>query len=105
MAAYHAKGFREAGAEIIALATSTAPPPKGRRPHGISRHFSDVGEMLKRRARARRRLDHRAEQVPRPARPAGLKAGKHVFCEKPPGDERQGDGASSRRPPKAAKRR
>jgi len=85
MAAYHAKGFREAGAEIIALAdVNAAAAEKAAARHGISRHFGDVGEML----RALPELDAVSIIVPNkfhaPLALQALQAGKHVFCEKPP---------------------
>jgi predicted dehydrogenase len=48
MAGYHATGFRQAGAEILALAdVNLAAAEKSAAKHGISRVFSDVGAMLK----------------------------------------------------------
>ena len=85
MAAYHAQGFREAGAEIVALAdTNGAAAEKAAARHGIGRHFSDVAEMF----RSVPELDAVSIIVPNkfhaPLAMAALKAGKHVFCEKPP---------------------
>lgn len=85
MAAYHAQGFREAGAEIVALAdVNAAAAEKAAARYGISRHFGDVAEML----RALPELDAVSIIVPNkfhaPLALAALKAGKHVFCEKPP---------------------
>ncbi len=85
MAAYHAKGFREAGAEIVALADlNAAAAEKAAARHGISRHFGDVGEML----RAMPEIDGVSIIVPNkfhaPLALQALQAGKHVFCEKPP---------------------
>lgn len=85
MAAYHAKGFREAGADLVALAdVNGAAAEKAAARHGISRHFSDVGEML----RAVPEIDAVSIIVPNkfhaPLALQALKAGKHVFCEKPP---------------------
>ncbi len=85
MAAYHAKGFREAGAEIVALAdVNQAAAEKAAAKHGIPRVFSDVAEML----RAVPELDAVSIIVPNkfhaPLALQALKAGKHVFCEKPP---------------------
>ena len=85
MAAYHAKGFREAGADIVALAdVNGAAAEKAAAKHGIPRHFSDVGEML----RAVPELDAVSIIVPNkfhaPLALQALAAGKHVFCEKPP---------------------
>jgi len=85
MAAYHAQGFREAGADIVALAdVNAAAAEKAAARHGISRHFSDVAEMF----RAVPEIDAVSIIVPNkfhgPLALAALKAGKHVFCEKPP---------------------
>ena len=85
MAAYHARGFREAGAEIVALAdVNAAAAEKAAARHGIPRHFGDVAAML----RALPELDAVSIIVPNkfhaPLALQALKAGKHVFCEKPP---------------------
>lgn len=85
MAAYHATGFRQAGAEIVALADVSQPAAeRAAAKHGISRVFSDVAEML----RTMPELDAVSIIVPNkfhaPLALQALKAGKHVFCEKPP---------------------
>jgi predicted dehydrogenase len=85
MAAYHATGFRQAGAEIIALAdVNQVAAEKAAAKHGIGRVFNDVGAMLK----ALPELDAVSIIVPNkfhgPLSLQALKAGKHVFCEKPP---------------------
>lgn len=85
MAAYHATGFRQAGAEIVALAdVNKAHAEKAAAKHGIPRVFGDVAEMLK----ALPELDAVSIIVPNkfhaPLALQALKAGKHVFCEKPP---------------------
>jgi predicted dehydrogenase len=85
MAAYHATGFRQAGAEIVALADVNQPAAeKAAAKHGIPRVFGDVAEMLK----AVPELDAVSIIVPNkfhaPLALQALKAGKHVFCEKPP---------------------
>lgn len=85
MAAYHATGFRQAGAEIVALAdVNKAHAEKAAAKHGIPRVFGDVAEMLK----AVPELDAVSIIVPNkfhaPLALQALKAGKHVFCEKPP---------------------
>src|SRR5918993_46173 len=85
MAAYHTTGFRQAGAEIIALAdVNQAAAEKSAAQYGIGRTFTDVAEML----RALPELDAVSIIVPNkfhaPLAIAALKAGKHVFCEKPP---------------------
>ncbi len=85
MAGYHATGFRQAGAEILALAdVNKAAAEKAAAQHGIPQVFGDVAEML----RALPELDAVSIIVPNkfhgPLAMAALKAGKHVFCEKPP---------------------
>ncbi len=85
MAAYHARGFREAGADIVALCdVNAAAAEKAAQKHGIGRHFGDVAEMF----RAVPEIDAVSIIVPNkfhaPLALAALKAGKHVFCEKPP---------------------
>jgi predicted dehydrogenase len=85
MAGYHAQGFREAGAEVVAMADANkAAAEKGAAKHGIGRVFGDVAEMF----RAMPELDAVSIIVPNkfhaPLAMAALKAGKHVFCEKPP---------------------
>lgn len=85
MASYHATGFRQAGAEIVALAdVNQAAAEKAAAQHGIPRVFNDVAAMLK----ALPELDAVSIIVPNkfhaPLAIAALKAGKHVFCEKPP---------------------
>ena len=88
MAAYHAQGFREAGADIVALAdTNAAAAEKAAARYGIARHFGDVAEMF----RAVPELDaviiatpdfmHSEHTV------ACLKAGKYVgICGQGPSD-------------------
>jgi predicted dehydrogenase len=85
MAAYHAKGFREAGAEIVALCdVSQAAADKAAAKHGIGKVYTDVATLL----RDEKDLDAVSVIVPNkfhaPLALQALKAGKHVFCEKPP---------------------
>jgi predicted dehydrogenase len=85
MAAYHAKGFREAGAEIVALAdVNKAAAEKAAARHGIAKVYGDVAELLA----AEKGLDAVSVIVPNkfhaPLALQALAAGKHVFCEKPP---------------------
>ncbi|MGH7957429.1 MAG: Gfo/Idh/MocA family oxidoreductase, partial [Opitutaceae bacterium] len=48
MAAYHTTGFRQAGAEIVALAdVNPAAAEKSAAQYGIGRVFSDVAEMMR----------------------------------------------------------
>ncbi|MDP3069271.1 MAG: Gfo/Idh/MocA family oxidoreductase [Opitutaceae bacterium] len=85
MAAYHAKGFREAGADIVALCDVSQPAAeRAAAKHGIGKVYGDVAAML----RAEKDLDAVSVIVPNkfhaPLALQALKAGKHVFCEKPP---------------------
>ena len=85
MVAYHAEGFKSAGAEIVAIAdvrkeAAAATAEK----YGIPQVFGDVGDMLKTVGD----LDAVSIIVPNkfhaPLAIQALEAGKHVFCEKPP---------------------
>ncbi|MDR2844693.1 MAG: Gfo/Idh/MocA family oxidoreductase [Puniceicoccales bacterium] len=85
MSRYHVAGFRNAGAEVVAIAdTSIGAAEKVAARDGIARTFGDVGEMLK----TLPELDAVSIIVPNryhaPLALQALKAGKHVFCEKPP---------------------
>jgi predicted dehydrogenase len=85
MLRYHAAGFRSAGAEIVALADiNEAAARKAAAHEGISQVFGDPGRLL----RECRELDAVSIIVPNkfhaPLALQALRAGKHVFCEKPP---------------------
>lgn len=85
MAGYHVAGFRKAGADIVALAdVNKAAAEKAAAKHGIARVFADLAAMLK----AEPGIDAVSIIVPNkyhaPLALQALKAGKHVFCEKPP---------------------
>ena len=84
MTAYHIPGFRNAGAEVVAVADPNAAAAAAcAAKQGIAAVYASADEML-----AREPLD--AVSVITPNRfhaslvIAALKAGKHVFCEKPP---------------------
>ncbi|AHF90453.1 oxidoreductase [Opitutaceae bacterium TAV5] len=85
MVRYHAAGFRAAGAEIVAIAdvNHTAAEKTAAR-EGIARSYGDVARMLKEIPE----IDGVSVIVPNkfhaPLALQALKAGKHVFCEKPP---------------------
>lgn len=84
MLRYHAGGFRAAGAEIIAVADANVEAAKkAAAREGIPQSFGSVEEMLKLPG-----LDAVSVIVPNkfhaPLAIQALKAGKHVFCEKPP---------------------
>lgn len=85
MARYHVAGFRQAGAEPIALCDVNAlAAQQAATRHEIPRTFTDPAEML----RALPELDAVSILVPNkfhaPLALQALQAGKHVFCEKPP---------------------
>lgn len=86
MVKYHAEGFRKAGAEIVAVADpAPGAAEKAAAEWGIEKTFDSVDKML---AEAPE-LDAVSIIVPNkfhaPLAIQCLKAGKHVFCEKPPG--------------------
>ena len=85
MLRYHAAGFKSAGAEIVAVAdVNEAAAQKVAAREGIAQSFGDVGRML----RECPEIDAVSVIVPNkyhaPVALQALKAGKHVFCEKPP---------------------
>jgi predicted dehydrogenase len=84
MMRYHVAGFRNAGAEVVAIAdTNFVAAQKAAESTGIPQAFGDIGELLKLKD-----LDAVSVIVPNkfhaPLALQALKAGKHVFCEKPP---------------------
>lgn len=85
MAAYHINGFRQAGAEVIAMAdvNQTAADATAAK-HGIPQTFGNVAEMFT----ALPELDGVSVIVPNkfhaPIALQAMQAGKNVFCEKPP---------------------
>ena len=84
MAAYHVPGFRAGGAEVVALAdVNEAAAKAAAAKYGIGKVYTDVAEML-----ASEDLDAVSVITPnkfhKPLVLQALKAGKHVFCEKPP---------------------
>jgi len=86
MAGYHARGFRAAGADLVAIAdVNTAAAEQAARTHGIPKVYASVKEMLRSEGSA---LDAVSIVVPnrfhKPLALECLQAGKHVFCEKPP---------------------
>jgi predicted dehydrogenase len=85
MLRHHAAGFKAAGAELLAVADANEEAArKAAAAHGIPRSFGDVAAML----REMPELDAVSIIVPNrfhaPLALQALKAGKHVFCEKPP---------------------
>ncbi len=85
MLRYHAAGFRSAGAEIVALAdVNEAAAGRAAAREGIARTYGDAGRML----RECPEIDAVSVIVPNkfhaPVAIQALRAGRHVFCEKPP---------------------
>jgi predicted dehydrogenase len=85
MLQYHAAGFRQAGAEIVAVADAApGAAAKAAEQWGIPQSFESVDAMLK----ECKKLDAVSIIVPnkfhKPLAVQCLKAGKHVFSEKPP---------------------
>ena len=85
MLKYHAAGFRAAGAEIVAVADpAPGAAERAAQTWGIAQQFDSVDKMLA----ECKELDAISIIVPNkfhaPLALQGLKAGKHVFCEKPP---------------------
>lgn len=85
MLQYHAAGFRAAGAEIVAVADpAPGAAERATKTWGIEKAFDSVDKMLAECPE----LDAISIIVPNkfhaPLALQGLKAGKHVFCEKPP---------------------
>jgi len=86
MVKYHAAGFRKAGAEIVAVADpAPGAAEKAAAEWGIAKTFDSVDKMLAEVPD----LDAVSIIVPNkfhaPLALQCLRAGKHVFCEKPPG--------------------
>jgi predicted dehydrogenase len=84
MLQYHAKGFVDAGAEIVAITDMNAEAAKTAAAEwNASETYSDVAEMLE-----KCECDAVSIIVPNkfhaPLAIQCLEAGKHVFCEKPP---------------------
>lgn len=85
IARYHVPGFRSAGAEVVALAD---PSPEARErtaaTYGVEKTYASLDELLERH----RDLDAVSILTPNkfhaPLAIQALRAGKHVFCEKPP---------------------
>lgn len=83
MAHYHIAGFRQAGAEVVAMADVNAEAARASaEANDIPTSYGDVAEMLA------SDIDAVSIIVPNkfhaPLAIQALEAGKHVFCEKPP---------------------
>ena len=85
MASYHATGFRQAGAEIVALCDVSPPAAqKAAARHGIERVFTDVAAMLEALPEMEAVSVIVQNKFHAPLALQALAAGRHVFCEKPP---------------------
>jgi len=85
MAAFHTTGFRQAGAELVALCdVSEAAAKRAAAKYGIERTYTSPAAMF----RAQPDIAAVSIIVPNkfhaPLALQSLAAGKHVFCEKPP---------------------
>ena len=86
MLQYHAAGFRAAGADIVAICDVNETAAKSAASNlNVEHVFSDVADMLQNLSD----LDAVSVITPnrfhKPLAIQLLEAGKHVFCEKPPG--------------------
>ncbi len=84
MVRYHIAGFKDGGAEIVAIADQIeAAAQKVADENSIPKVYTDTAEML-----ADADIDAVSIIVPNkfhaPLAIQALEAGKHVFCEKPP---------------------
>jgi len=84
MVRYHIQGFKDAGAEIVAIADLVLEAgQKVAGQNGIPNVYGDIAKML-----AEADIDAVSIIVPNkfhaPLAKQALEAGKHVFCEKPP---------------------
>ena len=84
MAAYHIPGFKAGGAEVVAIAdVNEAAAKNAAAKYGVGKVYTDVADML-----ASEDLDAVSVITPnkfhKPLVLQALRAGKHVFCEKPP---------------------
>ncbi len=85
MLQYHAAGFKQAGAEIIAVADpAPGAAQKAAEKWHIKHHFESVDAMLKELPELQAISVIVPNKFHAPLVLQGLRAGKHVFCEKPP---------------------
>lgn len=85
MAAYHVAGFREAGAEVVAIADANPSAARqASQKYDVDQTFGNTRDLYN----AIKDLDAVSIVTPnafhRPLVMEALAAGKHVFCEKPP---------------------
>ena len=85
MIQYHAAGFREAGADIIAVCDlNKDAAAKAANEYGIEHVFGDAAEMLEKLPELEAVSVITPNRFHKPVAVQLLEAGKHVFCEKPP---------------------
>ena len=85
MLQYHAAGFREAGADIIAVCDlNTEAAAEAANEYGIDNVFGDTSEMLEKLPELEAVSVITPNRFHKPVAIQLLQAGKHVFCEKPP---------------------
>jgi predicted dehydrogenase len=85
MAAYHITGFRQAGAEVIAVCdTNEVSARKAAALHGIPHSFANPEAMLGSLPEIEAVSILTPNKHHAPLALSALAAGKHVFCEKPP---------------------
>jgi predicted dehydrogenase len=85
MLQYHAAGFRQAGAEIVAVADAAPGAAKrAAEKYGIAKSYESVGAMLKGSPEIKAVSVIVPNKFHKPLTIQCLKAGKHVFSEKPP---------------------
>ena len=85
MIQYHAAGFREAGADIIAVCDlNKDAADAAAAEYGIENVFSDAAEMLEKLPELEAVSVITPNRFHKPVAVQLLEAGKHVFCEKPP---------------------
>ncbi len=85
MLQYHAAGFRQAGAEIVAVADAApGAAKKAAEKYGIAKSYESVEAMLKGSPEIKAVSVIVPNKFHKPLTIQCLKAGKHVFSEKPP---------------------
>ena len=104
MTAYHIPGFRKGGAEVVAVADpNAAAAAKCAKKWGVPRTYASLTDML-----AKESLDAVSVITPNRFHASlaieALKAGKHVFCEKPPAMDAKETVAMAKAAEKSGKR-
>lgn len=85
MLQYHAAGFRAGGAELVAICDmNEAAAQKAAKEYDISHIFADSAKMLNDLSDLDAISIITPNRTHRPLAVQALRAGKHVFCEKPP---------------------